>query len=75
MIMGYAGQLEHSKNLSEIECKKAAVIVKQSSRIKDLINDLNLASKLEYDMQPLTMKQENAIAMTAGYCGFYEHEY
>ena len=63
MIMGYAGQLENSKNLSEIECKKAAVIVKQSSRMKDLINDLNLASKLEYDMQPLTMKQENAIAI------------
>lgn len=63
MIMGYAGQLETSKNLSEIECKKAAVIVKQSSRMKDLINDLNLASKLEYDMQPLTMKQENAISI------------
>ena len=63
MIMGYAGQLENSKNLSETECKKAAVIVKQSSRIKDLINDLNLASKLEYDMQPLTMKQENAISI------------
>ena len=63
MIMGYAGQLENSKNLSEIECKKAAVIVKQSSRMKDLINDLNLASKLEYDMQPLTIKQENAISM------------
>ena len=63
MIMGYAGQLENSKNLSEIECKKAAAIVKQSSRMKDLINDLNLASKLEYDMQPLTMKQENAISI------------
>lgn len=63
MIMGYAGQLENSKNLSEIERKKAAVIVKQSNRIKDLINDLNLASKLEYDMQPLTMKQENAISI------------
>ncbi len=63
MIMGYAGQLENSKNLSEIECKKAAVIVKQSSRMKDLINDLNLASKLEYDMQPLTMKKENAISI------------
>ena len=63
MIMGYAGQLENSKNLSETECKKAAVIVKQSSRIKDLINDLNLASKLEYDMQPLTIKQENAISI------------
>ena len=63
MIMGYAGQLENSKNLSEIERKKAAVIVKQSGRMKDLINDLNLASKLEYDMQPLSMKQENAISI------------
>lgn len=63
MIMGYAGQLENSKNLSEVERIKAAVIVKQSNRMKDLINDLNLASKLEYDMQPLTMKQENAISI------------
>ena len=63
MIMGYAGQLENSKNLSEIERKKAAIIVRQSSRMKDLINDLNLASKLEYDVQPLTMKQENAISI------------
>ena len=63
MIMGYAGQLENSKNLPEIERKKAAVIVRQSNRMRDLINDLNLASKLEYDMQPLTMKQENAISI------------
>ena len=39
MIMGYAGQLEHSENLSEAERKKASVIVKQSQRIKALIND------------------------------------
>lgn len=63
MIMGYAGQLENSENLSETERRKAAVIVKQSSRIKDLINDLNLASRLEYDMQPLTMKRENAVSI------------
>lgn len=63
MIMGYADQLASSKNLSEVERKKAAVIVKQSKRIKDLINDLNLASKLEYDMQPLAIKQENAISI------------
>ena len=31
--------------------------------MKDLINDLNLASKLEYDMQPLTRKQENAVSI------------
>lgn len=63
MIMGYADQLASSKNLSEAERKKAAVIVKQSRRMKDLINDLNLASKLEYEMQPLTIKQENAISI------------
>lgn len=63
MIMGYADQLAGSKNLSEAERKKAAVIVKQSKRIKDLINDLNLASKLEYDMQPLTIKRENAVSI------------
>lgn len=63
MVMGYAGQLESSCNLSEPERKKAAVIVKQSKRMKNLISDLNLASKLEYDMQPLMMKQENAVAV------------
>lgn len=63
MVMGYAGQLESSHNLTEAEQKKAAVIVKQSNRMKNLINDLNLASKLEYDMQPLMKKQENAVAV------------
>ena len=32
MIMGYAGQLEHSTQLPAAERKKAAVIVKQSNR-------------------------------------------
>lgn len=63
MVMGYAGQLESASNISEAERKKAAVIVKQSKRMKNLINDLNLASKLEYDMQPLMKKQENAVAI------------
>lgn len=63
MVMGYAGQLESSHNLSKAEQKKATAIVKQSERMKNLINDLNLASKLEYDMQPLMKKQENAVAI------------
>jgi len=63
MILGYAGQLESSATLTDAEHQKAAVIVKQSNRIKNLINDLNLASKLEYDMQPLKKRQENAIAI------------
>jgi len=32
---------------------EAAVISRQSVKIKDLVQDLNLVSKLEYEMQPL----------------------
>ena len=63
MVMGYADQLEVSQNLPAEARKKAGIIVKQSSRIKSLITDLNLASKLEYNMQPLTRRPENAVAI------------
>ena len=63
MVMGYAGQLAGDPQLSEEERKKAGVIVRQSARIKNLINDLNLASKLEYNMQPLDSRRENAVAI------------
>lgn len=63
MVMGYAGQLESAPGLSSEERKKAAVILRQSARMRNLINDLNLASKLEYNMQPLTQKKENAVAI------------
>lgn len=63
MIMGYTSQLKTSSNLSEEMAKKLSVILKQSERIKNLINDLNLASKLEYNMQPFEKKKENAVAV------------
>ena len=63
MVLGYAGQLTGSENLSEEEHRKAEVICRQGQRIKNLINDLNLASKLEYDMQPLHMERVNAVAL------------
>lgn len=63
MIMGYASQLKTSSDLSEEMEKKLSVILKQSERIKNLINDLNLASKLEYNMQPFEKKKENAVAV------------
>ncbi len=63
MVMGYADQLQRSEHLTEDDCKKAAVIVKQSERMRNLINDLNLASKLEYNMQPISVKQENTVAI------------
>lgn len=63
MVMGYAGQLENDQCLSEDHRKKAAVIVKQSERMKNLINDLNLASKLEYNMQPIHPEKQNLISV------------
>ena len=63
MIMGYASQLKTSSDLSDETGKKLSVILKQSERIKNLINDLNLASKLEYNMQPFEKKKENAVAV------------
>ncbi|MDF2632433.1 MAG: sensor histidine kinase [Caproiciproducens sp.] len=62
MVMGYAGQLESDEHLTADEKQKATVIRRQSERIKNLINDLNLASKLEYNMQPVSLEKVNAIA-------------
>lgn len=63
MVMGYAGQLEKDANLTEEERKKATVILRQSEKMRNLVNDLNLASKLEYNMQPVKMKEENIVAL------------
>ena len=63
MVMGYAGQLKDNAGLTEEERQKAAVIVKQSERMRNLINDLNLASKLEYNMQPIHPVRQNMIAI------------
>ena len=63
MVMGYAGQLQSSPGLTQEERRQAAVILRQSQRIRNLINDLNLASKLEYNMQPIRRREENAVAL------------
>ena len=62
MVMGYASQLENDKCLSDKERQKAAAIVRQSERMRNLINDLNLVSKLEYNMQPTHIRQINVIS-------------
>ncbi|MCI8611805.1 MAG: HAMP domain-containing histidine kinase [Clostridiales bacterium] len=63
IVMGYAGQLESDMQVSKDNRKKAAVIVKQSKRMRNLINDLNLASKLEYNMQPIHPERQNLISV------------
>lgn len=54
--MGYADNLENDAELPEEARKQAGIIKEQSLKIKTLIEDLNLTSKLEYQMQPLRME-------------------
>ena len=63
MVMGYAGQLEDNTELPEEARKQAQVIRLESVRMKNLIHDLNLYSKLEYNMQPLKRTQVNLLAV------------
>ena len=55
MVMGYAELLEEDPALSEEQQQSVAVIKEQSLKMKALIEDLNLTSKLEYDRQPLRL--------------------
>lgn len=52
VIMGYSKALSDSDELSEENRRKAEIITNQSIKIKKLIEDFNLISSLEYDMQP-----------------------
>lgn len=56
VIVGYADELEHNESISREDKNRAAAIKIHSLKIKQLIEDLNLTSKLEYHMQPLRIK-------------------
>ena len=53
MIMGYAGRIASDRLAIENIQQEAEIIRAQSAKIKDLVQDLNLVSQLEYEMQPL----------------------
>ena len=53
MIMGYAERIASDRLASGDIQQEAEIIRAQSAKIKDLVQDLNLVSQLEYEMQPL----------------------
>ncbi|MDE6846472.1 MAG: HAMP domain-containing histidine kinase [Lachnospiraceae bacterium] len=57
MVMGYSDTLQNSENLSAEEQRQMAVIRHQSIVMKELVEDLNLTSRLEYSMQALRMEK------------------
>ncbi len=56
VIIGKSEEISHSDSLDEGAKKKASVITAQGMKIKKLIEDMNIISSLEYDMQPSDKK-------------------
>ncbi len=53
MIMGYAGRIANDETVSDTVREQAEIVRKQSVKMKELVQDLNLVSQLDYEMQPL----------------------
>ncbi|MCM1146105.1 MAG: HAMP domain-containing histidine kinase [Clostridium sp.] len=63
MVMGYSDALRGSENLTEEERRQMTVISHQSVVMKELIEDLNLTSRLEYSMQALRVEKVRPAAV------------
>lgn len=57
IVLGNAEALVQTGSLSETQLQKINAISQQSLKIKKLIENLNLVSSLEYNMQPLNKKK------------------
>ena len=63
VALGYADTLESSDRLMEDERQQAAVIRHQCLVMKELVEDLNLTSRLEYSMQALGKEEVHPAAV------------
>lgn len=55
VIMGHAERISSDPQAPPLDKQSGTLIIQQTERIRDLIEDLNIASHLEYDMQPLRL--------------------
>ena len=56
MVLGYASELEDDCDLPPDTRKQAGIIRRESEKMKRLIDDLNLTTKLEYALKPVHFK-------------------
>ena len=56
MVLGYASELEDDRALPQEARKQAGIIRRESEKMKRLIDDLNLTTKLEYALHPVRFK-------------------
>ena len=53
IILAYSSEIEETPTLPETTRKQAGIILRQSEKLKNLVFDLNLTTKLEYSMQTI----------------------
>lgn len=63
VIFGYACEIEDDSSLPLSTQKQAKTIRQKSEKLRTLIADLNLTTKLEYSMYPLKKKPVNAVEL------------
>lgn len=59
MILGYSSELSHDESLYPDNRKKAEIIVNNSIKIKNLVDDLNLVSSIEHGMPATNFEEIN----------------
>lgn len=59
IILGYSSEMEDTPDLPAATRKQAGIIRKQSEKLRSLVADLNLTTKLEYSMQPVRIQPLN----------------
>ena len=67
IIMGYAERIAREKNADSHIRKEAEIIRQQSVKIRELVQDLNLVSRLEYEMQPIHKSPVNLAGLLRSY--------
>lgn len=61
MVLGYASELEDNDALPTKARQQAGIIRRQGERMKALVEDLNLTTKLEYGLWPIQKKRTDFV--------------
>lgn len=57
VVLGYASELEDDRTLAQEARKQAGIIRREGEKMKRLIDDLNLTTRLEYALEPVHLKE------------------
>lgn len=63
IILAYASEIEETPELPEKVRTQAGIILRQSGKLKNLVSDLNLTTKLEYSMQAIHKQNIDAVEL------------